>query len=226
MSYVLIALVASAGLSLLWIGYKLSTKYKKFIDFQSRYQALTLMLALALALITGSQGLWVLGLGDLNAAVVGFGYLGATSSDRWLSFGTTFLLVMSLVTAGVVWLQSGRGQRVKSATLFAALPAAALFSIFNAFTEELIFRVSLVQALSATLQPWQIALISAVIFGALHYFGMPGKIPGLLMAGFMGWLLTFSVIQTGGIFWAWLIHFIQDVIILTIAFAAEKSKRD
>jgi membrane protease YdiL (CAAX protease family) len=66
--------------------------------------------------------------------------------------------------------------------------------------------------------------MSALIFGVIHYFGMPGKIPGMLMAGFMGWLLTFAIIQTSGIFWAWSIHFAQDVIILTIALAAEKSK--
>ena len=224
MSIFLIFLVFALGLSLLLIGKKLATQHRGFVGFQARYQSITLLLALALALVSGTKGTWMLGLGDLNAHVRGFEYLGATGSDRWLSFGTTFLVVMSVVTSIVVWLQSGRGKGIQPKTLLTALPVAAFFSVFNALTEELIFRVSLAQALISILSPWHIASISALIFGVIHYFGMPGKVPGMLMAGFMGWLLTFAVIQTGGIFGAWAIHFVQDIVILTIVFASEKAR--
>ena len=33
------------------------------------------------------------------------------------------------------------------------------------------------------------------------------------MAGFLGWLLAKSVAETQGVFWAWFIHFQQDVLI-------------
>ncbi len=39
------------------------------------------------------------------------------------------------------------------------------------------------------------------------------------MAGFLGWLLATSMLQTGGIAWAWGIHFLQDVVILVILIA-------
>lgn len=130
---------------------------------------------------------------------------------------------MAVVTVFVVWFQAGRKIGLKR--LVGVLPLAVVFSIFNALTEELIFRVPLVQGLGKSFEPWAIALMSAVIFGALHYFGMPGKIPGVLMAGFMGWLLTFAVIQTGGIFWAWFIHLIQDIIILTIVYGKERAEK-
>jgi uncharacterized protein len=35
------------------------------------------------------------------------------------------------------------------------------------------------------------------------------------LAGFLGWLLAKSIVETRGIFWAWFIHFLQDVIIFT-----------
>lgn len=58
--------------------------------------------------------------------------------------------------------------------------------------------------------------MSALVFGLPHYFGTPGGVVGSLMAGFLGWLLAKSIQETGGIFWAWLIHFIQDVVILGV----------
>lgn len=31
----------------------------------------------------------------------------------------------------------------------------------------------------------------------------------------MGWLLAKSMLETGGFFWAWLIHFLQDILIFS-----------
>ncbi|MFT6001338.1 MAG: hypothetical protein ACI95T_000082 [Flavobacteriales bacterium] len=36
-----------------------------------------------------------------------------------------------------------------------------------------------------------------------------------MLAVFFGWLLAKSIIETEGVFWAWLIHFLQDVIIFS-----------
>jgi hypothetical protein len=33
------------------------------------------------------------------------------------------------------------------------------------------------------------------------------------MAGFLGWFLGKSMLETRGLFWAWFIHFWQDVLI-------------
>jgi len=35
------------------------------------------------------------------------------------------------------------------------------------------------------------------------------------MAGFLGWLLALSLIETQGLLIAWAIHFAQDVVIIT-----------
>jgi membrane protease YdiL (CAAX protease family) len=85
----------------------------------------------------------------------------------------------------------------------------------NAFSEEAIFRIGIVSPLYGILSVSIIVLISGVVFGLPHYFGMPSGILGALMAGFLGWLLAMSLVETQGLLIAWAIHFVQDVVIIT-----------
>ncbi|MBU3995487.1 MAG: hypothetical protein KKF42_06900, partial [Actinobacteria bacterium] len=55
-----------------------------------------------------------------------------------------------------------------------------------------------------------------VIFGAAHYFGIPGGPVGSIMAGFLAWFATRSIQDTRGIGWSWLLHFLQDMLIFTV----------
>ena len=59
----------------------------------------------------------------------------------------------------------------------------------------------------------QAILITSVMFGLLHYFGNPGSVPGVLMAAYLGYISAKSMVETGGIVWAFVLHFIGDVII-------------
>jgi hypothetical protein len=95
-----------------------------------------------------------------------------------------------------------------------------VLAAMNAFTEEAITRLSVVTAFDGILQRQKIYILSAVIFGIPHFFGVPGGIFGSLMAGFLGWLLAKSIAETEGVFWAWFIHFLQDVIIFSGLFIA------
>lgn len=56
-------------------------------------------------------------------------------------------------------------------------------------------------------------MVSALLFGIPHYLGTPGQLIGVLAAGFLGWFLAKSVLETKGLGWAWFVHFLQDVII-------------
>ena len=60
-----------------------------------------------------------------------------------------------------------------------------------------------------------IAMLSGALFGSIHFFGIPGGVTGVIVAVFLGWLLCKSILETKGIFWAWFIHFLQDVIIFS-----------
>lgn len=63
-----------------------------------------------------------------------------------------------------------------------------------------------------------IYFLSAILFGVPHLAGMPSGVIGATMAGFLGFVLAKSLHETKGFFWAWVIHFIQDVIIIGALF--------
>lgn len=158
---------------------------------------------------TGFHKFWRLG--NLGAPASAVKWLGIKTNESWHSVGTGFATVITLATAAFMWLG------VYSNTPIAwleALPWVLLFSATNAFVEEIICRFSLVATLEDTLSNTAICWWSAGIFGGVHFFGTPGGIIGVLMAGFLGWLLAKSMLETRGIGWAWFIHFLQDVVIL------------
>lgn len=94
-----------------------------------------------------------------------------------------------------------------------------LFALNNSFVEEVTFRHTFASIVEYhKLNPNISNAMSMIIFGSVHSFGTPGKIPGVLLAGFLGWFLSKSIHETKGFFWAWLIHFVQDVIIMTALF--------
>ena len=99
------------------------------------------------------------------------------------------------------------------------MPAAPTKSVpdsaLNAFSEEMTYRAPML----ATLEPvvggrhalWQ----AAVFFGVAHYFGIPGGLVGAVLSIFMGWMLSKAMLETRGLFWAWWIHFLSDVVIFS-----------
>jgi membrane protease YdiL (CAAX protease family) len=95
------------------------------------------------------------------------------------------------------------------------LPWVLLFSLSNSFSEEVIYRLGVIVPLAGSVDTTYILLVCAIAFGAPHLRGMPNGIAGALMAGLLGWLLAKSVVETGGLFWAWFIHFLQDIVIFS-----------
>ena len=94
-----------------------------------------------------------------------------------------------------------------------------VFALTNSFVEESITRLGVVVVLKNKLKERTIPLVSAFIFGIVHYWGNPRGIIGVIVSGFLGWFLTKSILETKGIFWAWFIHFLQDVIIFSALFS-------
>jgi len=179
------------------------------------YQAITLalvalMLVVTRGLIPGDFRRYFR-FGDLSAPSRPVRLLGIQEGDSWKRVGTTFAVIITLVTAGVVYAGEVRGTPVslRLATVLSTL----VFAASNTFVEEMVTRFQVVAALTGMLSPSHIALTSGLLFGLPHYVGTPGGIPGVLLAGFLGWLLAKSVVETEGMGWAWLIHFLQDVVI-------------
>lgn len=141
-------------------------------------------------------------------------WLQIKEGENWARQGWQFALMLTLVTAAVISQQIPVAN-ISAQQLFAVLPVAFALALSNSLVEELVFRHSIVSAFENHALKKHAPLISGVIFGCAHYFGAPGGFIGVLMAGFLGWLLTKSMQETGGIFWAWSIHACLDVVIFS-----------
>lgn len=90
-----------------------------------------------------------------------------------------------------------------------------LFATLNAFNEEMTCRASLLAGLEHVIGPGQALWLIAVFFGIGHNFGVPYGVVGVVTESFLGWMMGKAMLETHGFFWPWLIHFLQDVLILS-----------
>lgn len=219
-----IVLVIAATLSLLYVKDNATTLLKPsllaqpFLDGHLKYQLITLGIAGLVLLATYLAGpanfRRFFGFGQIAAPVTPVKVIGINPgpNETWRQIGLNFAVIITAVTAVFIYLQAFRGNSIARENL-RFLPWILIFALSNSFVEEMITRFAVVTSLNGLISPTAIYLISAAIFGLVHYFGTPGGIPGVLMAGFLGWFAAKSIGETGGFFWAWLIHFLQDVVI-------------
>ena len=200
----------------------------EYINTQSKYQALLLGVALlvlfALYFANTANFSAFLAPGNIAAPAKEVSWLGISEGESWLGLGASLTFFITLATSTFTYLQFRRsGGGLKKLLPF--LPWVLLFSLSNSFSEEVIYRLGVVVPLVGAIDTSYILLVSAIGFGAPHLRGMPNGIVGALMAGLLGWLLAKSVVETNGIFWAWFIHFLQDVVIFSafVLAAANKS---
>lgn len=185
------------------------------IAYHAALQASGLLLA-ALTLLVAyrlSRGrvatYWGLGIPSAPARPVR--WLGVREGTSWRRLGLVMLVWITLLLAGFLYLGLAHDiDRDLSPTI---LMVALAFAVTNAVAEEVIFRLSLVGVLRGVASDATILALGAAIFGVAHIAGVPGGPVGVVMAVFLGWFLTKSIVETGGMFWAVLIHLVQDILI-------------
>jgi hypothetical protein len=191
-----------------------------YLDGQLKYQVITILLAIftlvLVFMVAPASFSKYFAIGDISAPVVPVPVVGIipAANETWLQIGINFAFVITAVTFIFIYFQLIKGKKIQKQYLHLFF-WVAVFSLMNSFTEEMITRFSIVTLLDTLIPLSYIYLVNAFIFGSVHYFGTPGKIPGVLLAGFLGWFLAKSIGETHGFFWAWLIHFLQDVVIIT-----------
>lgn len=196
-------------------------------NHQIIYQGITLLIAFTLLLV-----LWgvkkeefktYFKKGNISAEIIPEPWAGIKpkQNENWFHFGRNIGIAISVVTAIVIYFQLIHGKEISYSNILTILAFSIVFSFTNSFIEESITRLSVVVVLKGKLKDRIIPFISALIFGTVHYWGNPGGVAGVLVAGFLGWFLAKSILETKGIFWAWIIHFAQDVIIFSARFLAE-----
>jgi hypothetical protein len=151
--------------------------------------------------------------GQLNAPIGPIRWLGIRQGESWRTFGWIFALAAALGVA-VPTLLAMRPSPDMFLQTARWLPAILLFSAINAFNEEMYYRATLLSTLPQVIGKNHALLINVVFFGLTHYlYGSPPGVVGFLMTGFLAWLMGKSMMETKGLFWAWFIHFLPDVVI-------------
>jgi membrane protease YdiL (CAAX protease family) len=189
--------------------------------FDARMQAEQLeKLALALAMIGVLLLLrrrprdFFLTRGDLTAPIRPVPLLGFPKPDSWRRFGLIWGFGIAAALAVVQWLLL-RPTPSALVALLPVVPGILLYAALNAFSEEMAYRAPMLATLEAAVGGRNALWQSAVFFGVAHYFGIPGGLIGALLSIFMGWMLSKAMLETRGLFWAWWIHFLSDVVIFT-----------
>lgn len=152
--------------------------------------------------------------GKINAPSTKVRWLLINESESWISIGLSLITIISIVTT-IYLVLSIKPNLVQIDQLLHYIPLIILLAFLNAFSEEIIFRYSIVSSFSIIFTKETILLTSAIIFGVVHFGGTPGGFIGMGMAGILGFVLCKSVIETNGLFWAILIHWVQDILIIS-----------
>ncbi|MBL0046584.1 MAG: CPBP family intramembrane metalloprotease [Bacteroidetes bacterium] len=199
----------------------ISVSQYDYVNVQFNYQFLLLLITVlsigTTYLLNKENFINYFDFGNISSPAKEMKLFGIKANDSWLKTGISLSIVISLATGIFMYLQL-KLIPISWATLQSGIFWIFLFSITNSFGEEIIYRIGIVSPLKGLLTPMTIYIISALLFGIPHLAGMPNGLIGATMAGVLGLVLAKSLYETNGFFWAWTIHFIQDVIIIGTLF--------
>jgi hypothetical protein len=152
--------------------------------------------------------------GDLRTPIEPVPLLGFPKPDPWPQFGLQWGLYIAAALAVIQYfgLRPGNDMLVK---VLPILPSILFYAGLNAFNEEITYRAPMLATLEPVSGSKHALWMAAYFFGISHYFGSPGGIVGGIASIFMGWILGKAMLETRGLFWAWWIHFLSDVVIFT-----------
>jgi hypothetical protein len=166
----------------------------------------------ALFILKKTRSAFFLIAGDTNAPTEPVNWMGIKPGERWKQVGRNFSVILSLGTLTFLIL-AGRPPLDIALLALPFLPAILLAAMLNAFNEEMTYKASFLSVLEDVVGRKHALWLMAAYFGVGHFYGIPYGVIGVLMAGFLGWFLGKSMLETRGLGWAWFIHFWQDVLI-------------
>jgi len=146
--------------------------------------------------------------GDSSALFEPSKILTTKTPTSWLKmaliFSAVFVAVVSILLLG----------QAKLSTLtidWFLVPVAIIVAAMNGFNEEFSLRAAPLGELEPEMGKSDSLIATATYFGLGHYFGVPSGILGVILSGFLGWFLGKSMLETKGLFTAWLVHFLTDI---------------
>ncbi|MBX9471269.1 CPBP family intramembrane glutamic endopeptidase [Microcella sp.] len=187
-----------------------------FAVYMPAEQSLRLMVTAimigALLVLRGRPSRFFLVPGELAAPMRRIRWLGVNEGTRWSRFGP--LAAVAISGGTLVFLLIAGAPPVDLVVQAAPfLPIVLLCAALNAFNEEVTYKASFLSVLEGPVGRGHALFMVAAYFGIGHYYGVPYGLVGVVMAFALGWLLGRSMLETRGLFWAWFVHFWQDVLI-------------
>ena len=214
---IIISLATLSGWAL-W-GYlsqslSINNNVNSYVSQQLKYQFTFLVVAIFVAWCSYKISGHFFGIGNLSAEFNTYGYLPKFQSINWLN--VALLLVFAFLVA-TYYMVAESLSNVSSWRLFLKKYGVWVFILasLNSLSEELIYRGALISVMEGDFPHWFIAIVSGIVFFLAH---IKGQVKGLFVlfgSGFVGWCLAYVVLQTQGLFWSWLIHFVQDIVIFS-----------
>ena len=129
----------------------------------------------------------------------------------WIAEAREFIVIFSLGIIIFNWLLL-HPDLSRFAQALVNLPFILLGAALNSSSEEVTFRSVLMGRLVPALGPQQALWLQATFFGLVHWAGNPSGPLGVLLAGFLGWFLGKSVLETRGLAIAVTSHFLLNTI--------------
>jgi hypothetical protein len=152
--------------------------------------------------------------GEVSAMAKPSKLIGMNKPEPWTRIGSIFLAIFSAGMVAFVLLSARPSVDVLIRVL-PFVPIAAVIAVMNGFNEEFTLRAAPLSELVAAVGKDQALFMTTFFFGLGHFYGVPPNLVGVALAGFLGWFLGKSILETRGVLWAWFIHFVQDVFVFT-----------
>jgi len=128
------------------------------------------------------------------------GLAAATALVMWL--------YLSFIDPNEGWSPLETGRAPLAFALFGILSSAA-----NALVEEFWYRGYFLGLLTRVLQPWQGITATALLFGVIHFHGIPSGALGVALAAIYGAVLALWTWKRGSLWQAVSLHFLTDMVI-------------
>ncbi|MFO8059974.1 MAG: CPBP family intramembrane glutamic endopeptidase [Bacillota bacterium] len=155
--------------------------------------------------------------GDLSARAEPIRWLGIKADC--ISWGRLAVYSAFAIAGGTLLLTlitvTGFAQAARLGELRGCLPVILLLALVNSVSEGFMFRNAILAPLRDVLPKAQVLLVAAGFFGMAHFYGAPSGVLGVFMSGALGWYMSRSMYETGGLVSSWIIHFVQDTVIFT-----------
>jgi hypothetical protein len=184
-----------------------------FVPFHTLDILRTVLVIAALWLVKRNRADFFLVKGQMDAPIEPVRWLGIKQGESWRVFGWIFTVCAALAISIPLALSIPLTAEAFARAL-PLLPVAILLAGLNAFAEETYYRASMLSTLSNVIGKNQSLLLSCIFFGLAHWlYGSPPGVVGFALTGFLAFLLGKSMLETRGMLWAWIMHFIPDIFI-------------